>query len=88
MPMKERLSRTGVKAGRAKRLQLLSRPPASATSDMKRMYGKVIRVSATVSSNFSASAAKPGAAIQTNTGAAAMPIAVMTNSAMESRLAT
>jgi hypothetical protein len=37
MPMNERLSRTGVKAGRAKRLQVFRMPPASATSDMNRM---------------------------------------------------
>jgi hypothetical protein len=35
--MKETLSSTGVNAGTAKRLQVLSTPPASATSDMKRM---------------------------------------------------
>ncbi len=37
MPMKERFSSTGVKAGMAKRLQVLSVPPASATSAMKKM---------------------------------------------------
>ena len=37
MPMKERFSRTGVKAGSAKRLQVLRMPAASATSDMNRM---------------------------------------------------
>ena len=59
--MNDRLSSTGVKAGIAKRLQVLSTPPASATSDMKKMYGKVMRVSCTVSSNLPASAEKPGA---------------------------
>ena len=88
MAMNERFSSTGVKAGRAKRLQLLSKPPASATSDMKKMYGKVIRVSVTVSSNLPASALKPGAETQTSSGAAAMPMAVMANSAIDSRLAT
>ena len=37
MPMKQRFSSTGVKAGIAKRLQVLSTPAASATSDMNRM---------------------------------------------------
>ena len=37
MPMKLRLSSTGVKAGMAKRLQVLRMPPARATSDMNRM---------------------------------------------------
>jgi hypothetical protein len=37
MPMKDRLSSTGVKAGRANRLQVLRMPAASATSDMNRM---------------------------------------------------
>ncbi len=37
MPMKDRFSNTGVKAGRAKRLQVLRTPAESATSDMNRM---------------------------------------------------
>jgi hypothetical protein len=37
MPMKDRFSSTGVKAGRANRLQVLRTPAASATSDMNRM---------------------------------------------------
>jgi hypothetical protein len=37
MPMKVRLSSTGVKAGNANRLQLLRMPPDSATSDMKKI---------------------------------------------------
>ena len=37
MAMKARLSSTGVKAGSAKRLMVLRMPPASATSDMKKM---------------------------------------------------
>ena len=61
MPMKARLSSTGVNAGIANRLQVLSTPPASATSDMKKMYGKVMRVSSTVSSNLPGSPEKPGA---------------------------
>ena len=63
-------------------------PPDSATSDMNRMYGKVMRVSVTVSSNLPASAEKPGADTQTSKGAMAMPMAVTTNSAIASRLAT
>jgi len=51
----------GVNAGTANRLQVLRIPAASATSEMNRMYGKVTRSSATVRSNFSAFAAKPGA---------------------------
>jgi hypothetical protein len=59
--MNETLSSTGVNAGTAKRLQVLRMPPASATSDMKRMYGKVMRVRLTVRANFSGSSVKPGA---------------------------
>jgi hypothetical protein len=59
--MKQTLSSAGVIAGTAKRFQVLRMPAESATSEMKRMYGKVMRSSSTVSANFSGSAAKPGA---------------------------
>ena len=61
MPIIDRLSSTGVKAGTAKRLQVLRMPAASATSAMNKMYGNVMRVSSTVNANLSGSAAKPGA---------------------------
>jgi hypothetical protein len=48
----------------------------------------VILVSVTVSSNLPVSAAKPGAEIQTRTGAAAMPMTVTTNSASDRMQAT
>ena len=69
MAMKEMLSKTGVKAGRAKR-QLLSRPPDGATSDMKKDVGKVMRVSVDGQfRNLSASALKPGARSRDQQGA-------------------
>jgi len=51
--MNETLSSTGVNAGTANRLQVLSTPAASATSEMNRMYGKVMRSNCTMSSNCS-----------------------------------
>ena len=59
--MKATLSSAGVIAGTEKRFQVLSTPAANATSEMKAMYGKVMRSIVTVSSNFAGSAAKPGA---------------------------
>ncbi|MNC99480.1 hypothetical protein D3C83_177880 [compost metagenome] len=48
-------------AGIVKRLQVFRMPAASDTSEMKTMYGKVMRSSWTVSANFPGSAANPGA---------------------------
>ena len=60
--MNDTLSSTGVNAGTAKRLQVLSTPAASATREMKKMYGKVMRSICTVRPNFSGSAwNQPGA---------------------------
>ena len=59
--MNATLSSAGVNAGTANRLHVLRIPAASETSEMKRMYGKVIRSIVTVSANLSESAAKPGA---------------------------
>src|SRR5258706_12960870 len=86
--MNERLSSTGVNAGTAKRLQVLSTPAASATREMKTMYGKVMRSICAVSANFSGSPAKPGAVRYTISGAAAMPSAAVTRSATKSTVET
>ena len=59
--MNATLRSVGVNAGTANRLQVFRIPAASETSEMKRMYGKVIRSIVTVSANLSGSAAKPGA---------------------------
>ena len=59
--MNATLRSVGVNAGIANRLQVLRMPAASETSEMKRMYGKVMRSIVTVRPNFSGSAAKPGA---------------------------
>ena len=47
--MKATFSNTGVKAGTENLLKVLSTPPANATNEMKKMYGKVMRSKSTVS---------------------------------------
>ena len=59
--MNATLRSVGVNAGTANRLQVLRIPAASETSEMNRMYGKVIRSIVTVRPNFSGLAANPGA---------------------------
>jgi hypothetical protein len=59
--MNATFSSTGVNAGIEKRFHVLRTPAASATSEMNRMYGKVILSIRTVSSNLPGSAANPGA---------------------------
>ena len=60
-PMKERFSRTGVKAGTLNDPQVLRMPAAKLVSEMKKMYGKQMRSIVTVRANLSASLAKPQA---------------------------
>jgi len=59
--MNDTFSSTGVTAGTAKRLNVLSTPAAKATSEMNTMYGNVTRSIDTVSANFPGSPANPGA---------------------------
>ena len=59
--MNATLSSAGVIAGTEKRFQVFRMPAESDTSEMKTMYGKVMRSSCTVMANFSGSLAKPGA---------------------------
>ena len=59
--MKATFSSAGVIAGTEKRFQVLSTPAENATSEMKAIYGNVMRSIRTVSSNLPGSAAKPGA---------------------------
>ena len=59
--MKRISRRTGVNAGTENRLYVLRMPPANAVSEMKRMYGKVIRSICTAMPYFSGLAENPGA---------------------------
>jgi len=63
-------------------------PAATDTSEMKKMYGEVMRSNCTVRSNFSASLRKPGALIYTRMGAATMPISVTANRISASMVVT
>ena len=60
----------------AKRPTELSAPDISATSDMHKRYGIVIRVSSTARSNFSGSASKPGASANIKNGIASSAMIV------------
>src|SRR5690625_7750366 len=73
-----RLSSMGVKAGMAKRLQVLSTPLAKATNDMHRMYGNIARVIQIAAENSAwRSAARMPLAIKLTTqGVAMTPIRV------------
>ena len=84
VPITHRFSNTGVTAGMANRFHVLSTPAASATSDMKPMYGNITRVITTAESN----ALSPEAIIHTSTGAATMPASVVSTSAQKSTVAT
>ena len=59
--MNDTLSSAGVTAGTEKRFQVLRMPAEKATSEIKTMYGNVMRSSVTVRSNLPESAANPGA---------------------------
>jgi hypothetical protein len=78
------LSSTGDAAGTANLRQVLRMPPASATSDMKPMYGNIQRVMITAES-------KPGSPLamaQTSSGAPATPATHTTSSVQVSNVAT
>ena len=79
-----RFRSTGVAAGTAKRRQVLRTPAESETSEMKPMYGNMIRVMTTASSKRS----RPEAISQTTTGAATTPTMQVTTSAAKSTVAT
>jgi hypothetical protein len=82
--MTARFSSTGVAAGTANLRQVFSTPADRATSDMKPMYGNMIRVMATAPSNsFS-----PEAISHTTTGAPAMPTAQVATRAQNRTVAT
>src|SRR5699024_9469687 len=73
-----RLSSMGVKAGMAKRLQVLSTPLAKATNDMHRMYGNIARVIQIAAKNapWRSEARMPLAIKLTTQGVARSPIRV------------
>ena len=79
-PISDRFSSTGVKAGTAKRFQVLSTLPAKAVSEINSRYGNVSRSMSVVSASLSGSRAKPGANTQVNQGAATMARAVISAS--------
>jgi hypothetical protein len=76
----DRLSRMGVNAGMANRLQVLSTAEAKATSDMHRIYGNMTRVIHTADSKAVSVDAWdiPVAIAVTTHGAAIMPRTVIT----------
>ena len=71
-------------AGTAKRFQVFRMPAASATIDMKPMYGNITLVIQTASSK----ACRPEPMAHTSTGAAATPRMQVAISAQASRVAT
>ena len=83
-PITARFSKTGVTAGTANRFHVLSTPAASATKDMKPMYGNITRVINTAESK----SCSPEAITHTSTGAPAMPSSVVATSAQKSTVAT
>jgi hypothetical protein len=84
----QRFNRTGVAAGTAKRFQVFRMPAASATSDMKPMYGNIQRVMKTAASKLRGSCWKPLASDQTRIGAATTPMPQVRSSAHASTVAT
>ena len=83
-----KFKRTGARAGAAKWSKTLRILMQIATRPIKKMYGNIIRVSVTVSKNFSEETVKPGAIIRIITGDKKIPImAVITNIAASSLIA-
>ena len=72
-PIIPTFKKIGAAAGAAKRPSALSMPIDHATSETKIKYGNMIRVSSTVSSNFSGLDAKPAAKRKTSWGLNIMP---------------
>ena len=84
-PIKHRFKKTGVTAGTANRPRALRMPPAMATSEIKKRYGKVNRKAATVATYFSDCSTKPGAIIVTSHGAPRTPSSVKSRRISASR---
>jgi hypothetical protein len=83
----QRFSSTGVAAGTAKRFQVFRMPAASATSDMKPMYGNIQRVMTTAASKPSGLCFSPLAMAHTSHGAANTPATQVAVSAQASTVA-
>ena len=77
--MRDIFNKTGVKAGIAKFLYVLSMLPANAVSDMKNIYGKVILSKSLAKLLLLASFKKPGAKIIIRIGLINTPIIVIKN---------
>lgn len=78
----------GLAAGPANLPMELRTPPSSETSEMKRIYGKVIWARATVRLNFSGASTKPGAKSGIIHGMKTMKMALMTSSTMSNTAMT